>query len=319
MNRRRRQFLQTIATLLACAPLRALRADPAPVTDDRRLRDNFRYIYENERYRNEFKQFLTNVFHLFPEDELDALIAGSVTGDASDFDVYTRLQPRLDDIKPPLGDLTYALPALSKQKTVLAHQSAELVSTDVRYDGYLEVGTNGRYLDSLEERFDIVGDRFFVSDRAPDYSLVDILDRGQIFMGGTHIGLDQYRTAFADSIAPASIDLATVFIGFHHCPVPLRDSFIAGIGECLRPGARLVVRDHDVRDEKTWKMVALAHDVFNMGTLQSWDYNARELRNFYPLRTLDAMLARHGFEPGDRHLFQRGDPTSNALVVYRRR
>lgn len=317
MNRRRRQFLHAIGTVLACAPFRVFHGQP--VAGHWSSRDNFRYIYGNDRYRAEFKQFLTNVFRLFPEDELHALIAEGVASHASDADVYENLQGRLADIKPFLGDLTYALPALAKQKNVLAGQSAELVSTDARYEGYLEVGSNGRYLDALEERFDIVGERFFVSERAPGYSLVDVLDRGQLFQAGRFIGLDDYRTDFARLIPPASIDFATVFIGFHHCPVPLRHSFIAGIGECLRPGGRLVVRDHDVRDEKVWKLVALAHDVFNLGTLESWDYNARELRHFYSLDMLDAMLAKHGFERGAQRLFQDGDPTLNALMVYRKR
>lgn len=317
MNGRRRQLLQAIGAVLACAPFRILHGQP--VTGSWSSRNNFRFIYENAQYRDEFKQFLTNVFRLFPEDELHELIASGVASYGGDVDVYTRLQSELGDLKPLLGDLTYALPALAKQKQVLADQSATLIGADDRYDGYLEVGSNGRYLDSLEERFEIVGERFFVSERAPDHSLVDILDRGQIALGGRYIGLDDYRTDFAAGIARASIDLATVFIGFHHCPVPLRDSFIGDLGECLRPGGKLVVRDHDVRDEKMWKLVALAHDVFNMGTLESWDYNARELRHFYRLDTLDAMLARHGFEPDGRRLFQDGDPTLNALMVYGKR
>lgn len=317
MNGRRRQLVQAIAAVLACAPVRILHGQP--VTGSWSSRNNFRFIYGNAQYRGEFKQFLTNVFHLFPEDELHELIGRGVAEHGSDVDVYKRLQTELGDIKPLLGDLTYALPALAKQKTVMAEQSATLLDADARYEGYLEVGSNGRYLDALEERFEIVGERIFVSERAPSHSLVDILDRGQLGFGGRHVDLNDYRTAFGAGIAAASIDLATVFIGFHHCPLPLRESFIGGLGECLRPGGRLVVRDHDVRDEKMWKLVALAHDVFNMGTLESWDYNARELRHFYPLDTLDALLARHGFEADGRRLFQDGDPTLNALMVYRKR
>jgi SAM-dependent methyltransferase len=303
--------------MLACAPLRILHGQP--VTGPWSSRDNFRFVYENAQFRGEFKQFLTNVFRLFPEDELHELIGRGVASRGGDVDVYTHLQGELGSIKPLLGDLTYALPALAKQKDVLAGQSAALIDSDGRYDGYLEVGSNGRYVDSLEERFDIVGDRVFVSERAPGYSLVDMLDRGQVGVGGRYIDLDDYRTDFAATIPRASIDLATVFIGFHHCPVPLREAFIGGLGECLRPGGRLLVRDHDVRDLKMWKLVALAHDVFNMGTLESWDYNARELRHFYPLDTLDVLLASHGFEPEGRRLFQDGDPTLNALMAYRKR
>ena len=282
-------------------------------------RDNFRYIYADPAYRGEFKAFLSNVFHLFPEDEMHDLIRKGTDAYASDDEVYHKLQTQLDDITPLLADLTYALPALSKQKALLAAQSAELCSTDARYEGYLEVGSNGRYLDSLEERFKIVGDRFIVSERPPSYSIIDILDRGQLFKPGEFLALNDYRTDFAATIPPGSIELANVFIGFHHCPIPLREPFVGAIRDCLKPGGRLIVRDHDVHDEKMWKMVALAHDVFNMGTRESWEYNERELRHFYSLDTLDSMLGEAGFESDGRRLFQAGDPTLNALMAYRKR
>jgi hypothetical protein len=67
--------------------------------------------------------------------------------------VYRAVQPHLADIKPLLGDLTYSLPTLSKQKTVLADQTVALLGKDKRrYEDYLEVGSNGRFLDGTETR-----------------------------------------------------------------------------------------------------------------------------------------------------------------------
>jgi 2-polyprenyl-3-methyl-5-hydroxy-6-metoxy-1,4-benzoquinol methylase len=76
----------------------------------------------------------------------------------------------------------------------------------------------------------------------------------------------------------------------NHHPVDLRDEFITGIRDVLRPGGALVVRDHNVHDEKMWRMVALAHDVFNMGTQETWQTNERERRHFYALDTLHGLL-----------------------------
>jgi SAM-dependent methyltransferase len=112
---------------------------------------------------------------------------------------------------------------------------------------------------------------------APTYSLVDVLDRGQLSKVGAFVDLNDYRPTIAKQIPARSVDLATVFIGFHHCPLELRDEFITGIRDVLRPGGALVVRDHNVYDERMWRMVALAHDVFNMGTRETWDYNARDV------------------------------------------
>jgi len=128
--------------------------------------------------------------------------------------------------------------------------------------------------------------------------------------------LADYRPEIAAHIPRGSIDLATVFIGFHHCPVELREEFIGGIRDVLRPGGALVVRDHHAHDEHMWRMVALAHDVFNMGTNETWEYNQRERRNFYPLETLHELLTRAGFRSDGRRLLQDGDPTLNTLLLY---
>jgi isopenicillin N synthase-like dioxygenase len=109
-----------------------------------------------------------------------------------------------------------------------------------------------------------------------------------------------------------------VYIGFHHCPVDLRNEFFASIRDVMKPDGYLIVRDHDVRDETMWHMVALAHDVFNLGTEESWAYNERELRRFYSLATLDKMLNKAGFATDGRRLLQDGDPTLNTLMLYRK-
>src|SRR5262245_27076678 len=313
MNTGRRDVLRAAALALGRAPLRSLYAQTG---GNSTTGGNFNYIYADHTSREEFKNFLVNVFHLYPEDDLHRLIEEAVAAGASDEGVYRAVQGQVDDIKPLLADLTYSLPTLSKQKEVLADQTVQLVGTERRIEGYLEVGSNGRFLDSLEERLDVVGDSFTISDRAPTYSIVDVLDRGQIFKTGSFVALADYRPQIGAQIPRASIDLATVFIGFHHCPIELREEFIGGIRDVLRPGGALVVRDHHAHDERMWRMVALAHDVFNMGTQETWEYNERERRNFYPLETLHDLLTRAGFRSDGRQLLQDGDPTLNTLLLY---
>jgi SAM-dependent methyltransferase len=315
VNTIRRDFLRAVTLAFGCVPLRTVFAQSG---GNGTTGGNFRYIYADPTSRTEFKNFLVNVFHLYPEDELQRLIEEAAMEGASDEEVYLAVQPRLGDIKPFLGDLTYSLPTLSKQKNVLADQTVALLDKDRRYEGYLEVGSNGRFLDSLEERLDIVGDSFTMTDRAPTYSLVDVLDRGQINKIGGFVALNDYRPTLAQQVPARSVDIATVFIGFHHCPIDLREQFIGGIRDVLRPGGALVVRDHDAHDERMWRMVALAHDVFNMGTRETWQYNESERRHFYPLDTLHALLTRLGFRTDGRRLLQDGDPTLNTLMLYRK-
>lgn len=315
MSTKRRDVLTAAALALAAAPLRLLHAQNG---GNGTTSGNFRYVYADPTFRKHFREFLVNVFHLYPEDELHELIGAAAARQASDEEIYRAVQAQLGDIKPFLGDLTYSLPTLAKQKEVLAEQTVQLLGSERRIDGYLEVGSNSRFLDSLEERLDIVGDTFSMNDRAPSYSLVDIMDRGQLFKASAFVALNDYRPAIAAQMPSSSVDLATVFIGFHHCPVDLREEFIGGIRDVLRPGGVLVVRDHDAHDERMWRMVALAHDVFNMGTNETWEVNERERRHFYPLDTLHNLLTRAGFRTDGRRLLQSGDPTLNTLMAYRK-
>ena len=279
---------------------------------------NFAFIYRNPQLREVFFDFLVNVFHLYPEQQLQQLIQAAAETYNNDQEVYQNLQGKLGDIKPFLAELTFALPALNKQKATMAAQTLQLLDNSRRYEGYLEIGSTGRYIDALEDDFNIVGERYFMAEKMPSYSLADMIDRNQIWQAGTTIPLADYRPVIVGTIANNSLDLVTVFIGLHHCPTPLRAEFLSAIRDAMKPGAYMVIRDHDARNTKMRAVVGLAHDVFNMGTEESWEYNAKELRHFYSLSFLDNWLSNSGFVGDGRKLYQAGDPTHNALMIYRK-
>lgn len=319
MMNTRRQFLQALSLAIACAPFKGLLSKSAALSTNVVAGvSNFHYIYEQDEYKKQFHDFLSNVFHLFPEDDMHRLIAEASNEYNNDKEIYKNLQSKVENIQPFLAAFTYAIPALKKQKKVMATQTHALLPEKKRYEGYLEVGSSGRYLDSLEEVLNIEGDVFYVSEKAPTYSFEDMIDRGQIFKGGEYISLNNYVSNLNNTIPANSIDLATVYIGFHHIPFELREEFITSIRDVMKPGASLILRDHNAHNEKMMKMVALAHDVFNMGTNENWEYNARELRNFYSLETLDKMLIAYGFQSSGEALYQEGDPTLNALMHYKK-
>lgn len=318
MDSKRRHFLQIICGTLSytLAP-RIFALDHTAIIPNN-FRQNFRAIYKDVRARAEFRNFLVNVFHLYPEEELNQLISRVATQNPDDRGAYLAGQAALPGISPALRELRYALPALSKQKEVLATQTVQLLGVKRRFEGYLEIGSTGRYLDPLEDRLTITGATYTIADQAPSYSAVDIVDRGQLSKVGKFISLGHYDPAIFGSIPKASLELVTVYIGFHHCPVPLRANFFSAIREVMKPGAALIVRDHQVDSRAMWHTVALAHDVFNMGTSIPWATNERELRNFYSLDALDGMLSKAGFRSDGRRLLQEGDPTHNTLMLYQK-
>lgn len=277
---------------------------------------NFRYVYSNPKLRKDFLNFLTNVFHLYPEHEFhETLIRLSEPG-ATDQEIYGALQQQLADIRPFLGALRFAIPALRKQKAIMADQTLMLLDPDARYDGHLEIGSTGRYISILEDRLDIAGDIFLLHTDEGGYGPEDIVERGQIARIGSHIDLGDYSSHFAKVIPKSSLDLVTVFIGFHHCPLAKRKEFISSVRDVIRPGGKLILRDHDARNEDLWRIAALAHDTFNAGIDESWQFNSRELRNFYSLRFITDYLEDLGFRHHGQIFYQHGDPTRNGLTAF---
>jgi len=198
----------------------------------------------------------------------------------------------------------------------MARQTLELLGEGGTYNGFLEIGSSGRYLDYLEEKVNIEGERYYADGKEPGYAITEMVDRGQINIGATYIPMADYRTQYADIIPNESLDLVTIYIGFHHCPLDLQISFISSIRDTMRVGGKLILRDHDCDTEEQKVLVALAHDVFNMGTKESWEYNSKEFRNFYSLNFICGFVEKIGFTFDKRTILQEGDPTKNALMLF---
>lgn len=317
MVQSRRKLLKAIISISALLPALKVISMTNFTKVSHDSSSNFHFIYNNSLYKENFYQFLVNVFHLYPELEFHQLISEITKRTNSDQEIYLEVQSKLNEITSFLAPFQYVIPALNKQKTIIADQTQNLLQDKQKFSGYLEIGTTGRYLDALEERFTIEDERYFITDKKATYSPTDMIDRGQIFKAGSDILFNNYQPAL-NTITRDSIDLVTVYIGFHHCPIHLREEFITNIRDVMRPGASLVVRDHDVINTKMNHLVALAHDVFNLGTSESWQYNSNELRNFYSLTELDLLLNKMGFKSDGRKIFQQGDPTLNALMLYKK-
>lgn len=279
---------------------------------------NFQAIYGNPELRAAFLDFLRNVFHLYPEDDLHALIAEASRDGANDAVVYQRVREGLPRIKPLLSELRYAVPALRKQKKEMTRQTLDLLGATSRVNGYLELGTTGRYVDKLKDEVEIHGDIVLVHTDAPTYSPVDLVERGQPFKIGRFVPMRDYDPVAATDVADGSLDLVANFIGFHHAPLSKRDAFVRSLHRALRAGGRLVLRDHDVDSPAMNRMVALAHDVFNLGTQVDWGVNQTEIRNFTSQPEMVDYLDRMGFQYSGRALRQNGDPTQNELMEFRK-
>jgi hypothetical protein len=126
---------------------------------------NFKRIYSDTRLRERFYLFLKNVFHLYPEERFHELILDATARGGSDREIYETVQKRLPDIEPRLSKLTYALPALAKQKEEMTRDTADLLGPMGVIKGYVEIGTPGRYVKGLRKRYAIASTVYLVNDR----------------------------------------------------------------------------------------------------------------------------------------------------------
>lgn len=289
---------------------------------------NFRAVYGSAEQRTAFRDFLQNVFHLYPEREFDALIAEIARAGGSDGSVYAAIEARLPEVSPFLGAFRYSLPALAKQKTEMANQTEQLLDGVGTVEGYLEIGSHGRYLDQLEERVDVRGPIYTTAPLPPTYGPIDVVDRGQLALVGQVLPWNDYAgfggAGFDGSrlegpkIEPGSLDLVTIYIGLHHATEPARIQYLQSLRSLLSVRGRVVIRDHDVTSDAMRAMVGLAHDVFNVGTHETWATNEAERRNFYSLDYLVGLFTSQGFRATPARLRQAGDPTLNTLMCFER-
>lgn len=275
----------------------------------------FHAVYGSVEWSDRYYLFLQNIYHLYPEDRFHTLIRQGVERFKTDEDIYRYLQQELPKIKPFLGDLTYGLPALKKQKAEMARQTARLIGESRAIDGYAEIGTPGRYVRALSSSLKMSGPLYVVNDTEPSFSPVDIVERGQISRRGTFIPLANYDP-LPTSIADGSLDLVSCYIGLHHVPPERLTPFLSSIRRILRRGGIFVLRDHDVTTTMMDRFVALAHTVFNAGLMAPWDVNRAELRYFAPVAQWSQRLTAAGFLDSGQRLLQPHDPTANTLMAF---
>src|SRR5262249_34984176 len=135
---------------------------------------------------------------------------------------------------------------LAKQKDVMTRQTLDLLGEKRRINGYVEIGSTGRYASTLRKELQLDGPLVLVNDVAPTNSPPDIMERGGLRKLGEWVPLDNYAPLPKDRIPDASVDLVSCYIGLHHIPLDRLQPFMASIQRVLRPGGTFILRDHDV-------------------------------------------------------------------------
>lgn len=277
---------------------------------------NFRAIYGDEKLRAQFLGFLENVYSIYPNKEFHALILNATQKYETDEEIYAEIQRQLPEITPFMALVRYSLPSLNNQKKEMSRQAGLLLGDTKKVNNYVEIGSPGTYVQGIKNNVDIDGDVYLLHVNNPHYSAEDIVQRGRLRKVGDFVDMGDYKNIAADAIPPGKIELVSNYIGFHHAKAGQRMSFIKSVTDLLPSGGKLIVRDHDVKDQTMAHVVALAHDVFNAGLMTEWKINEDEVRNFTTVAQIEDELSFLGLTRKGDYLLQEGDPTINTLMIF---
>lgn len=277
-------------------------------------------ILEDTEIHDRLYFFLKNVFRLYPEDAFFALIKQELSQHSKAITFYNSVQDKLDSISPKLADLRYALPALYKQKRVIADQTKQLFkdsNTLSPLKDYLEIGTKGRHVKDNANNLAIQGHAYVLNDEKPNNSLVDILDRGTWSQRFTYIDLNNY--ADIQSISEQHLDLISCYVGLHHIKPNRFQLFLDSLFSKLKSGGYFILRDHDCKTDNDVILCHLIHAVFNIGTKTPWHEEANEYRYFRTMKEWEDILSNYRLQRvSDNGFLQDGDPSNNMLVLFQK-
>jgi FAD/FMN-containing dehydrogenase/SAM-dependent methyltransferase len=275
----------------------------------------FHAVMSSTRWHDAVYSFLLNVFRLYPQDRFHLLIKQACERHGNDEAIYRYIQQQLPGIKPALGDIRMAIPALRKQKEEMRRQTLELLGSRRRVHGYVEIGSTGRYISALRRDVEFEGPLVLVNDFAPSNSPQEFLERGGIRKIGSYQPLDNYAPL---SLPDASVEFVSCYVGLHHMTPATLAGFVGSVARVLKPGGVFVLRDHDVTTPEMFRFVSLIHSIFNAGTGASWEQNRDELRYFVSVEEWVRRLGAVGLVDEGARLRQLHDPSDNVLMAFRR-
>lgn len=275
----------------------------------------FKTIMNTTKGHDDMYLFLQNVFHLYPEDVFMEKIINATKNFNNDEDIYRNIQKEILESKKFWYDFKYTIPSLIVQKNEMENQTLEILDGKTNVNGFLEIGSKGRYYSRLKKSLKINGPVYMIDDKLQNKSLPDILERGSIKIDGTHFELNNYQP-ISEKIPDNSLDLVICYIGLHHIVPEHLDGFVKSISRVLKKDGIFILRDHDANDDYMKIFASLIHTVFNLGLKETFETDMNEPRFFNGLSHWINILNNVGLEIKGKIIYQANDPSKNALMKF---
>lgn len=276
----------------------------------------FHKIYSNTMWRDKFFLFLQNIYNIYPPEKLHTLIINACKKYSTDKEIYEYIQHELPSITPSFFAIRYLLPSLKRQKQEIANQTTKILANNKVINGYVEIGSKGRYIRAIEKDIKINYPIYLIDDQEMSYSIEDVVERGQLSKIGTFVPLNNYNPIDKNLIPDQAVDIVTCYIGLHHAPHDRLNDFVNSIYRILKNGGSFIIRDHDADSKQMAAFLSLAHIVYNAGLGVGWKDNQSELHNFINIDTLTYYLQKRGFNRVGEYILQDHDPSNNTLMKF---
>ena len=201
----------------------------------------------------------------------------------------------------------------------MTRQTLQVLGDRRQFSGYAEIGSKGRYFRGLAAALEIDGPRYFIDEKPPGFSPVDLMERGQLpRLSGAHLPLADYAPLPADRIADAEPRLRRLLRrpaphdGRAPRPLPRVDPSRAAAGR----------RVHRARPRRAHAAIARPGVAGPYGVQRrpgrDLGDQPRELRFFEPVATWVERLDGAGFKDSGHRVLQDNDPTDNMLLCFTR-
>ncbi|MBS0634024.1 MAG: class I SAM-dependent methyltransferase [Verrucomicrobia bacterium] len=294
---------------------------------------SYRAVFQTtQEAKNEFVDFLRTIFYRLDEKKvLKAMEEILEDPTKTDEMVYNELVARMSSLEKPLGPV-HQIRSLSVLQKGMGKQAAELTRNfdKGQFHDYLEVYFR-RYLATTRKtaQMPFDGKIYGVCDASSTGSFTEKLESGGLASKYQYVPLndadcqnpelqpEKTHKPIGDEVADNSLDMISCLGGLHHIPKERQDAFVASMHKKLRPGAVLLLRDHNVTNTKLAAMVSVVHSFVNAANKTPWAVESKEVRDFQSLDHWKKLLEKHKFvQVTPEQLVLKDDPTQNAMMAF---
>jgi len=149
------------------------------LSEDNPKRNYYQNILSTEKGRHEFGHFLDNILQRFDKKRFYTLLDDILTYSNSNDEIYSELKRRIDEILPSTlstaSKIYYSLVDIKRDLSQQVQDLFEPSAEKIKINGLLEIGYPGRFIRSLQDKFDISGQISIMNDSE---SVTDYIQSG---------------------------------------------------------------------------------------------------------------------------------------------